>query len=88
MKRPMIEYIIEALEPTFAEMIDSCAYYTEYSDSLVLLKKRFKLGDGVEVINSSMKRFYSWSAHHAACTDVASCLESLCQEEYAHKFTY
>lgn len=88
MKRPMIEYIIEALEPTFAEMMGpDKSYYEDYSCNLtmfsVVLKERLD-----KELQYILKHYFSNSGTYNAACDVASCLESLCPEEYAGVFKY
>lgn len=91
MKRPMVEYIIEALEPTFAESISNAAWACRYAmslDNTLALHKEFQ-EDGVEFttrLNDILR--HSAGPQHDAYVDVASCLESLCPEEYSGKFVY
>ena len=85
MKRPMIEYIIEALEPTFAECMQDGARSIRYGAGLILAVK--SQGENfISVMNDMM--MVGFGAHYDALVDVASCLESLCPEEYAGKFVY
>lgn len=85
MKRTMVEYIIEALDPTFAECMSNGDWALRYSAGLVLAAK--SQGENfISVINDMM--LVGFGAHYDALVDVASCLESLCPEEYAGKFVY
>lgn len=91
MKRTMIEYIIEALEPTFGEYVTSetSRYWEEYESQLGLHDAWSHSMDIVlEDINSTLKSCVSSTGFYNAACDVASCLESLCPEEYAGKFDY
>ena len=85
MKRPMIEYIIEALEPTFAECMQDGDRSIRYGAGLILAVKS-QGEDFISAMNDMM--LVGFGAKYDALVDVASCLESLCPEEYAHKFTY
>lgn len=85
MKRTMIEYITEALEPTFAECMQDGARSIRYGAGLILAVK--SQGENfISVMNDMM--MVGFGAHYDALVDVASCLESLCPEEYAGKFVY
>ena len=85
MKRTVVEYIIEALEPTFAECIQDGVWSIHYSAGLVLAVKS-RGEDFISVMNDMMG--VGFGAHYDALVDVASCLESLCPEEYAGRFMY
>lgn len=88
MKRPMIEHIIEALMPTFAELTgDDKYYYDTYSSNLRIFSviTQDKLDKELRYI---LQHYFSNSGTYNAACDVASCLESLCPEEYAGKFVY
>lgn len=88
MKRTMIEYIIEALEPTFEEMLSSDKYYYEdYSRNLTMFSFVSKLQLDKE-LQYILEHYFSNSGTYNAACDVASCLESLCPEEYAGRFIY
>lgn len=85
MKRTMIEYITEALEPTFAECMQDGEWSMRYGAGLILAVKS-QDEDFVSVMNDMM--LVGFGAHYDALVDVASCLESLCPEEYSVKFHY
>lgn len=85
MKRPMIEYIIEALEPTFAECIQDGAWSIRYGAGLILAVKS-QGEDFISAMNDMM--LVGFGAKYDALVDVASCLESLCPEEYSGRFMY
>ena len=88
MKRTMVEYIIEALEPTFEEMLSSDKYYYEdYSRNLSMFSFATKSGLDEE-LQYILEHYFSNSGTYNAACDVASCLESLCPEGYAGKFYY
>lgn len=82
------EIVVDALRADFADLMRNTSYYSEYDDTLDILGRHFELGGAVGLINSSLKTFHSWSAHHGACFDVASTLESLAPEKYKGKFNY
>lgn len=88
MKRTMVEYIIEALEPTFEEMLSGDKYYyQDYSRNLTMFSFviESRLDEELQYI---LEHYFSNSGTYNAACDVASCLESLCPEEYAGKFVY
>lgn len=88
MKRTMVEYIIEALEPTFTEWLgDDKHYYEDYASNLRMFSvvPKERLDEELEYI---LQHYFSNSGTYNAACDVASCLESLCPEEYAGKFVY
>lgn len=91
MKRPMIEYIIEALEPTFAEQLtsESEAYWHSYTSVLDhIATNSLDMGCvDYKLIRDILAKNFTTGFYNAAC-DVASCLESLCPEEYSGKFRY
>lgn len=91
MKRTMIEYIIEALEPTFSEQLTSETEgywhsYTSVLDHIAVNSLEMGCVD-YKLIRGYLAQNFTVGQHNAAC-DVASCLESLCPEEYAGKFVY
>lgn len=86
MKRPMIEYIIEALEPTFAENIKDFGWCTMYTEGLDIIKKIMTFETLIPTLNGLI--MCNSGGKKDAYVDVASCLESLCPEEYAGKFRY
>lgn len=91
MKRPMIEYIIEALTPTFADFVttETSLYWEEYESQLNLHEAYLhNMWDLVEDVNYALKSCLSSTGRYNAACDVASCLESLCPEEYAGRFMY
>ena len=91
MKRPMIEYIIEALEPTFADFVttETSLYWEEYESELTVIRAWSHVpGAILEDINSTLGKSLSSTGFYNAACDVASCLESLCPEEYAGRFMY
>ena len=91
MKRTMIEYIIEALTPTFAEWMtsESGKYWEDYNAELDFILSWSHVPNAtMEDINNTLGKCLSSTGFYNAACDVASCLESLCPEEYAHKFTY
>lgn len=91
MKRTMVEYIIEALEPEFGEyvMSETSRYWEEYESELAVIRAWSHVpGAILEDINSTLGKSLSSTGFYNAACDVASCLESLCPEEYAGKFVY
>ena len=91
MKRPMIEYIIEALEPTFSEQLTSenegyWHSYTSVLDHIATNSTDIGCVDD-KLISGILAKHFTSGQYNAAC-DVASCLEGLCPEEYAGKFRY
>lgn len=91
MKRPMIGYIIEALTPTFTECMtsESGKYWEDYNAELdFILSWSHVPNAAMEDINNTLGKCLSSTGFYNAACDVASCLESLCPEEYAGKFRY
>lgn len=91
MKRTMIEYIIEALTPTFAEWMtsESGKYWEDYNAELDFILSLSHVPNAtMEDINNTLGKCLSSTGQYNAACDVASCLESLCQEEYAGRFMY
>lgn len=91
MKRTMIEYIIEALTPTFAEWMtsESGKYWEDYNAELDFILSWSHVPNAtMEDINNTLGKCLSSTGFYNAACDVASCLESLCPEEYSGKFMY
>ena len=91
MKRTMVEYIIEALEPTFAECMtsESGKYWEDYNAELDFILNWSHVPNATrEDINNTLGKCLSSTGQYNAACDVASCLESLCPEEYAGRFMY
>ena len=84
------EIVIDALEPTFADMMDESLNWHGYGMELCYLGHVLRTRPEmlVEELNETLSGYRSTSGEYTAACDVASTLESLAPEKYAGKFKY
>lgn len=84
------EIVIDALEPTFADMMETNTKWHGYGMELCYLMGIFLSHPNcfVDEVNTTLIDYTSNTGEYTAACDVASTLESLAPEKYAGKFRY
>lgn len=84
------QYVIDALEPSFSDMMNESINWHRYGTELcylgVILSREPE--NFVDEINETLAGYMSTSGEYTAACDVASTLESLAPEKYDGKFKY